>query len=330
MWEALVGLGLGATSFGLNVVSAAQQNAYNKQLAQMNQDEQYQELAQNYYTMQGNVQSMQNQIDMAGIAIKQQQADIGSQQSYLTRWQQDADYQMGSADQQARQSYLELAGNFANQNVMNSEKGHIGGSAALLSGQARSQLQSFNGNSLLYDQKGGLNGMGLQSSALDLEAARQTALNAVQTGQDAIDVYDAAIAQTQKNIESQQTLMKNAKEKLVDYYGEDEANWGGDSLDQKDKWERLQEENQDLRNQLEQYLNGGGRSTSDGDDDGDDIEPDYWSADDIDRLNEKASQGSMTQSEADAATADFFSEASKWEREAEKEAAKESKKGKKK
>ena len=226
-----------------NVISANSQNRLAKKQLKLGTESAYQDLMDSYYTQQENLTNLRTGLGSVRLAAEQEKANRASAFEYLDRWQAYADTSLSELATQGEQAYRQLAGSWAGQETANSETGRVGGSAALLAGDARQQVRDYVGDSMKWSTASnqGLYGQQYQQAALDLEAERQTALASIGAYGRSIGLYDQTAKDIQEAIDMQTDTNAQIQGRLNDYYG-DEAHWGGKSLDdqKKDVWKDYQ------------------------------------------------------------------------------------------
>lgn len=212
-----------------SLLSSNATNRYQKKQLALQEQSSYQDLIDSYYTQAENIQNLRNAADQVALAKTQEQSTIGSNYSYLDRWQAYADTTLASLASEGESNYLQLAGSWANGQVSASEAGHVGGSAALVNSQNASRVKAYTGDSMKFDTSGGLLGQTIQQQRLDLEADKQTALYNIELGNQAIDMYDEAAQSLQESITEQENTNEQIAGRLNEYYG-DQEHWGGESM----------------------------------------------------------------------------------------------------
>lgn len=264
-----IGVGAAIAVGGLvtNLISANSQNRLAKKQLKLGTESAYQDLIDSYYTQHENLTNLRSGLGSVRLAAEQEKANRASTFEYLDRWQAYADTSLSELATQGEQAYRQLAGSWAGQETANSETGRVGGSAALLTGDARQQVRDYVGDSMKWSTASnqGLYGQQYQQAALDLEAERQTALSSLSTYGKELDLYDQTAKDIQEAIDMQTDTNAQIQGRLNDYYG-DEAHWGGKSLDdqKKDVWSDYQSGKGELGGktdkELESLAEEGGRS----------------------------------------------------------------------
>lgn len=268
----MIGAAIGGTvlslaGLGVSLTSANAQNRLAKKQLKLGTESAYQDLMDSYYTQQENLTNLRTGLGSVQLAKEQEEANRASTYDYLNRWQAYADTSLSALAAQGEQEYRQLAGAWAGQEALNSETGRVGGSAALLAGDARQQVRDYVGDSMMWSSANdqGLYGQQYQQAALDLEADRQTALSSLGTYGRTIGIYDQTAKDIQEAIDMQTDTQTQIQGRLNDYYG-DEAHWGGKSLDdqKKDVWSDYQSGKGELGGktdkELESLADAGGRS----------------------------------------------------------------------
>jgi len=213
----MIGTALAAITIANSAISAG--NLWNSWKNSKNSSrlarEQYNLQLQSEYSNQlATLNELYGQQSQTQLAIKQEQANIGSNYDYLNRWNMYADSQLNQAESESKSAYRQLADNYASLSENAGETGRVGGSMSRIAGREKSDFENYVGDSLKYGT--GEGSLGLQKNSLlnDLVTERSNAIASIFGSQSSIDTYNSTLTSLSDTIQKQKKITEDIGAKL--------------------------------------------------------------------------------------------------------------------
>lgn len=201
-----IGLVAGATAGGLKAGANIMQEGAEENAQALNE----------YYSALNTYNEMDKATQDLETMMMQSESEISAFDQALARYQQQYDIQLTQLQAEGQGQYQALMQNWQGTELAQSAKGQVGGSAALVAQQARSQLTSFVGQDLTLDTLGGTFGTALSELRLDSIAGRLELIKNREVAAEGYQIYGDALAKYRQQLGIAESTLNTKRRKASD------------------------------------------------------------------------------------------------------------------